>query len=194
MGDDIAIRLGVPPEQVVQATALYCEALQEKLSPLLGPVERATRVLAPVMATDRAFVALRGEEVVGIAGFSLETRGLFRPTLRQFFREYGLSAFLRFPGLAFLDRKEEPDSLLMDGIAVSAAARGQGIGSKLLTAIEAHARSLGKTSIRLDVIDRNPRARRLYERFGFRAERTESIVPFHLLFPFRRTTEMRKAI
>ena len=96
--------------------------------------------------------------------------------------------------MALLERKEDPSGLLMDGIAVSAQARGQGVGTRLLAAIEDHARVLGKTSIRLDVIDTNPDARRLYERVGYRAVRTTGVGPFRPLFQFRSTTEMKKTL
>lgn len=47
-------------------------------------------------------------------------------------------------------------------MAVDAAARSRGIGTRLLDASCDHARDLGETSVRLDVIDTNPLARALY--------------------------------
>ena len=80
----------------------------------------------------------------------------------------------------------------MDGIAVDAAAWGRGIGTRLLDAICDHARDLDKTSVRLDVIDTNPRARTLYERRGFVTVRTEGVGPLRAIFSFRAVTTMRK--
>ena len=97
-------------------------------------------------------------------------------------------------GLALLERRERPDCLLMDGIAVRDDQRGAGIGTRLLEALESHARDLGKTSIRLDVIDTNPGARRLYERFGFVATATSGVGPFGALFSFRQSTTMIKSV
>lgn len=192
MDEAITIRLGVPEDQIEAATALYCEAFREKLVPFLGPVERAARFLSQGLVPERAFVALDRGAVVGLAGFKQAKKGLFEPSVGRFFQEYGWSAPLRLLGLALLERDEEPGCLLMDGIAVAASARGQGIGTRLLEAIEAHARASGSDAIRLDVIDSNPGARRLYERFGFEARETTDIGPFRLLFPFKRSTEMRK--
>ncbi|WP_421726278.1 GNAT family N-acetyltransferase [Bauldia sp.] len=190
----VSIVAGIPTGQEATAARLYCDAFAAKLSPFLGPPERAARALAPSLATDRAIVAVRGGAVIGIAGFKVGGRGLFEPTVRQMIRAYGWSGPLRLLALAVLDRREAPDSLLMDGIAVDAAARGLGIGTRLLAAIQDHARALGRTSVRLDVIDTNPAARRLYDRFGFVAERTTGIGPLRIVFPFRATTTMRLAV
>ncbi len=192
--DEVSIQLGVPDDQVKAAAELYGAALGEKLTPFLGQLDRAAPFLASGLVKDRAFVALQGGRLVGIAGFELDGQGLFKITFKQMIEAYGWSALLRYLGLALLERKEEPDCLLMDGIAVADDARGRGIGSRLLNALTEHASALGKASIRLDVIDTNPNARRLYERMGFNAEKTEDIGPLRWIFPFQKVTEMRKPI
>ncbi len=194
MNDDISIRLGVPRENIDAATTLYCDAFQEKLTPFLGPKERASRFLASGLEPSRAIVALQGSSVVGIAGFKLNGKGLFEPGLGRFVKEYGWTAPARVLGLLLLERQEGADHLLMDGIAVSETVRGRGIGTRLLQAIESHARTLNKIAIRLDVIDTNPGARRLYERFGFEAVKTTGIGPLKHLFSFRTSTEMHKPL
>lgn len=54
-------------------------------------------------------------------------------------------------------------------IAVTASARGQGVGYRLLEAVESRARAMGCSHLSLEVNDANP-ARKLYARFGFNAE------------------------
>jgi len=73
---------------------------------------------------------------------------------------------------------------------VSEAARGQGVGSALLSAIRGKAITLGYCKVRLDVIDTNPRARALYERQGFIPESTSNIGPLRHIFGFRSATIM----
>ena len=194
MTDAVSIRRGVPEVLRAHATALYCEALKAKLTPFLGPKERAARFLAPALRADRAFVATDDAGIFGIAGFHQDGFGLFDVALARFWREYGLSGPVRALGLVALERRVASDTLLMDGIAVDAAARGQGIGTRLLDAICDHARDLGKTSVRLDVIDTNPRARALYERRGFVAVKTEGIGPLRAIFSFRAVTTMRRLV
>lgn len=192
MDEDIKIQLGVPERHREAATALYCLAFEEKLTPFLGKPERAARFLSQSVAPERAFLALKADQVMGVAGFKVDGAGLFEPGVGAFVREYGWTAPLRMLGLLMLERKEGSNILLMDGIAVHSAARGQGIGTRLLQAIEAHARHLNKHAIRLDVIDTNPGARRLYERFGFVPIKTHSTGPLKHLFSFRTSTEMQK--
>jgi len=193
-GTSVLIKQGVADGQRSSATRLYCEAFAEKLSPFLGRLDRSIAFLSKYVAIDRACVAELDGEIVGVAGYKQNGRGLFEPSFAGFWREYGLSAPLRYLGLALLERREEPDCLLMDGIAVDATLRGHGIGTKLLQAIEAQARSRGCKSIRLDVIDTNPGARRLYERFGFEAGKTTGVGIFGLIFSFKSSTTMTKRI
>lgn len=56
--------------------------------------------------------------------------------------------------------------------AVREDQRGRGIGSALLTRGLDHLARIGVRRVTLQVSVRNPRARKLYERFGFKVERT----------------------
>ena len=65
------------------------------------------------------------------------------------------------------------------GIAVRRDAEGRGIGRAMMAELEARARQRGAASIRLRVSPDNPRARRLYERCGYRSvgiERGETLM------------------
>ncbi len=53
-------------------------------------------------------------------------------------------------------------------LATAAAARGRGIGDRLLAAIEGDARMAGRSRLRLEVRADNLAAQRLYERRGYR--------------------------
>ncbi len=194
MAQQIDVTLGAPPDSFDDVTRLYVEAFAEKLTPFLGTPERAARFLASGLAPERVFVARRDGEIAGVAGFKENGRGLFELGLRVLFAEYGWSAPFRALGLMLLERREVPDCLLMDGIVVAAEMRGNGVGTLLLQAIEKHARALGKQKIRLDVIDTNPGARRLYERFGFSPVRTVGTGLLAPLFSFRSATEMHKVL
>src|SRR5437868_2039567 len=59
-------------------------------------------------------------------------------------------------------------------IAVSPAARGQGIGRKLLAAVEADARALGCCKVTLEVRSDNHRAMGLYRSVGFQPSEPET--------------------
>lgn len=69
-------------------------------------------------------------------------------------------------GYAVLWRAGEEAEL--GNIAVHEAARGRGVGAELLRAITAEAEGMGAKAVYLEVRASNARARRLYEREGFR--------------------------
>jgi ribosomal protein S18 acetylase RimI-like enzyme len=96
--------------------------------------------------------------------------------------------------LAMLERHGDDRTLLMDGIFVASHARGKGIGSILLRAIEEQAVVLQKDRVRLDVIDTNPRAKALYERFGYQADGGRRTGPLSYLFGFEAATTMYKSV
>ena len=78
----------------------------------------------------------------------------------------------------------------MDGIAVHKDYRGLGIGSQLLNGVVNHAREHGFATVRLDVIETNPGAKRLYERSGFIPVRTERFPYLRWLLGFGAATTM----
>lgn len=62
-----------------------------------------------------------------------------------------------------------PGSYYVNVLAVEPAHRGSGVGTTLLKRAEELGREAGCAGLSLIVSDGNPGARRLYERFGFRA-------------------------
>ena len=93
-----------------------------------------------------------------------------------------------------MERELTEGQLLMDGIFVDEAARGRGVGTLLLDAVLAQAKSTGAREVRLDVIDSNPRARALYERQGFTAYGEVDTWPLHKIFGFRKAVQMRRFV
>jgi len=76
---------------------------------------------------------------------------------------------------------EEDGSYYICGMAVEEKHRGQGIGTGLLEEAERSCRKLGYGKLSLIVFERNVKARRLYERFGFRERRRHPVVPHPLI-------------
>ncbi|POR02474.1 hypothetical protein AU468_06270 [Alkalispirochaeta sphaeroplastigenens] len=67
----------------------------------------------------------------------------------------------------FVDSRANSHQTRIFPIAVSPQARGQGLGSILLKAVDEHAQQEDKRSVVLEVIDSNLRARKLYEKEGY---------------------------
>ncbi len=175
-GARFVVQRGLPDGRAHAAAELYWEAFGRKLGLALGPKERGVAFIAGHLNADRAVAVLSGEQLIGVAGFHHQSRGFVGGELRDLLAGYGrLSGLVRGVLLAVLERRERPGELLMDGIAVDADHRSKGVGRLLLREIAAVARELGDNTIRLDVVDTNPRARQLYEREGFVATGTHRL-------------------
>lgn len=185
---------GFHESQRHDAAWLFWQAFGGKLGRLLGPEGRALDFLIPVLNPSHCLsVSAPDGTLLGIAGFKTAQGAFVGGTATDLRRVYGTAGLIwRAPLLSLVERKVEPDLLLMDGIAVSTDARGLGIGTALLNAIIAEAETRNLAAVRLDVIDTNPRARALYERRGFVAKGTEDIFPFRWLFGFSTSTRMER--
>ncbi len=88
-----------------------------------------------------------------------------------------------------IQHKKEIDGIYIQNISVSAAARGEGIGSKLLIALENDAKQQNINALWLDVAFDNPNAKRLYERMGF-----ETVSKHSILFSKKGFYRMKKTV
>ncbi len=174
------------------AARLYWQAFKGKLGPVMRPTDRALSFFETILDPTFALVA-RDETgaLLGLAGFKTSEGALTGGSLDDLCRTYGwIGGTWRGIVLSVLERELAPDTLLMDGIFVSEAARGRGVGTALLSAIKDEARKRNLSLVRLDVIDTNPRARALYEREGFAPSGTEHTGPFRHIFGFKTSTTM----
>ena len=189
---DITLLKGFPPGQRRAAAELFWGAFRQKLAPVMKPEDRALAFLDQVVSPDHAISAVAPDgRLLGIAGFKTAEGAFIGGELSDLQAVYGwFGGLSRGLLLSSLERDLAPGVLLMDGIVVAEAARGQGLGARLLAAIKEEARARGCALVRLDVIDSNPRARALYEREGFVAGRTTDLGPLRHLFGFRRALEM----
>ncbi len=187
---------GIPDHDRAGATALYWEAFGAKLGRVMGPESKAQAFVARVLDPAHAICAHAADgTLLGVAGFKTAQGALVGGDFADMAAVYGkFGAAWRGVLLNMLERDNENQRFLMDGIFVAAQARGQGVGSALLTAVTAEAAARGFAEVRLDVIDSNPRARALYERQGFRAVGTQKMGPLGLLFGFRSATTMVRAV
>ncbi|MDX2004873.1 MAG: GNAT family N-acetyltransferase, partial [Meiothermus sp.] len=112
-----------------------------------------------------------------------------------FVRAFGpLSGSLRFGLLALFDRPHPPRQLTLDGLAVAPEARSRGVGRALLGAVLEYAQRHGFASVRLDVVDTNPRARALYEHLGFRETATQHLPLLERWLGFSASSTMVKSL
>lgn len=188
----VTITPGFSAAQRETAVALFWEAFRGKLNPVMGPEAKALEFLRRVADPDHAISACAPDgTLLGIAGYKTERGAFIGGAWSDLTAVYGvIGALWRAPLLSLLERDLASDVLLMDGIFVAQAARGQGIGTMLLSAIKDEARQRELPQLRLDVIDTNPRARALYEREGFVAGEVHNLGSLRHLFGFQSATTM----
>ncbi len=163
------ITRGLAEAERQAAAALYWQAFAPKLGPVLGPRDKALIYLAQAFDPDQAICARDGNGVLlGIVGLHTPRGRLWRVGLGPLMRVFGpIGALWRLAAFYLLPRDEVSGAAVIDGIAVAAAARGRGIGSRLIEAAAHEARAEGLAGLRLEVAAGNDRARALYERRGF---------------------------
>ena len=201
MGSDhperpVSYTIGLAPSQFASAARLYDEAFGSKFARAIGSRSDRLTLFESTFAGEFAVAAHVGSELVGLAGFHTPAGSLTgRIDVRVLLTRLGLLRGLRAIAVFGLyDRKPKPGELLMDGIAVDETYRGQRVGSGLLTRLVDYARGNGFETIRLDVIDTNPGARRLYERRGFVPVRTERFPVLRGILGFGASTTMELCI
>lgn len=174
-----------------RVASLYWEAFGRKLRPGFADEMTGIAAVRAALQPDHMFVARRGKHLLGICGFYDPDAGAVDLTWSCLRQTLSAPATLRACIiLSVLSRTPRRDSLTLDGICVDSAARGHGIGTALLNAATDHARVKGMRAVKLSVIDRNPRARALYERLGFVSVAGGSLGLFSVLYGFDTYTTM----
>lgn len=192
MTDNFSLQAGIPAGYRREAARLYWQAFSGKLGRVMRPEKTALDFISHVLDEKFALSAVSDdEELLGIAGYKTSEGSFIGGELEDLAQFYGWTGALwRGALLHLLERHSEPGLLLMDGIFVREESRGSGVGSKLLEAIYAESKSRNLNGVRLDVIDINPRARKLYEREGFTPTATTKLSVLRPLFGFSSATTM----
>ncbi|MCG8376693.1 MAG: GNAT family N-acetyltransferase [Chlorobiales bacterium] len=188
----IRYQLGVPESCLAASVSLYDEAFGQKFKVAIRSDQQRLSLLKDCFKREYAIVAMAGDKLVGIAGFHTP-EGSFTGGV-EYKDMVSLLGFIEGSWAALIlslyDRKPETGELLMDGIAVHRDYRGKGIGRRLLEELAVYAREEGYDRLRLDVIDTNSGARKLYERVGFKPIRTERFAYLRWFLGFGGSTTM----
>jgi GNAT superfamily N-acetyltransferase len=161
----------------------------------MGSAEHAVPILAACFGPEPALSATVDGRLVGLAALQVDGRHFFEPRLRVFVRRRGgLRGLWGWFWLRKFRLAVPADEVGIETLAVTAAVRGRGIGTQLLEATFDYGRRLGKRAARLDVVDTNSDARRLYERIGFVAVKTERFPFASRYVGFSATTIMVKPL
>ena len=192
----IHVQAGLPAGTEEKEAELYWEAFGAKLGRVMGPRDKALAFINRVIDPSHALSAVAEDgTLLGVAGFKTHQSALVGGTFEDMTAIYGtFGAIWRGALVSLLERDTENERFLMDGIFVAPEARGQGVGTALLDAIVEEARRRGYASVRLDVINTNPRARALYERHGFAPQGTSHLGVLKPIFRFDHATTMVRQV
>jgi ribosomal protein S18 acetylase RimI-like enzyme len=172
----VTYRVGIPESFRDAASTLYDEAFGKKLSVAIPMDTKRRQLLNRCMALDFAFGAFLDGRLVGVAGFHTRKGSLTggKIGLREFIALLGFYGAIKAAiVLALYERKPTTKELVIDGICVHSSVRGKGIGSHLLREVRNYAERHAFEVVRLDVIDKNPLAKKLYLRMGFEIVKIE---------------------
>ena len=193
--DQAEIRFGLPEHCRRQAAEICYQAFRQKFEPIMSSQQHGIAILEKAFDPELAIVALRQDRLAGVAGLQYDGRQFVDVRASAFTKEFGwLSGLLRCTLFAFFVQHQRKGELLIESIAVDSSMRGKGIGTRLLQAVFDFARANGFGSVRLEVVDTNPGARRLYERLGFVPAKTQKYPILHGVMGFSATTTMIKEI
>ena len=158
-------------------------------------LDEALATLPNLLNSDQVIIALQDDNLAGFAGIQHGNQRLFSIRAQPFIKHLGIfRGLLVFVFLILFGRSYKDGELLMDGICVEKNLRGQGVGSLLLQEIFNFAQEKGYKSIRFDVVDTNPGARKLYERMGFEPTSHHSYPFVSRLMGFSASTTMTKKV
>ena len=177
--DNIQIKIGLPENYYSEAVIIYIEAFYQKFHWLFGSQEKMKSLLVKSFNPELAIAAFVNNRLVGVAGMAFKDRHFITLRLSVCIEEFGF-----FAGLVkylvykiIRSRSYARGELLLDSLAVASTMRGRGLGTLLIEAIENYAKKNSLTSVSLEVVDTNPKARKLYDRLGFQ-EKTTNHYPF----------------
>jgi ribosomal protein S18 acetylase RimI-like enzyme len=167
---EVVIRTGTDADASVVA-GLYLASFTRELTAVFG--RSAEKMVRRAVHPDTALIACIGDHVVGFAALADRERRFVQPQPSDFHDVYGpLVRRVRAWMWSRATTTPRSQQLLLEGLAIEPTARGVGVGTRLLEAVDERARDLGRTEIILEVIDANPRAKALYERHGYRTVTT----------------------
>ena len=192
LSGEITLSHGIPAEQRERTAQLYDVAFGEKLALAIPDASDRVRLLSKSLQLEFSIGAYDGVKLIGVAGFATAEGSLTGGLgYRGLISELGLIKGSRAAVvLSLYDRKAKSGELLMDGIVVDPDYRNNGVGSRLFSRLMAFAELEQYETIRLDVIDTNPGARRLYAHLGFCEEKTERFEFLRGLLGFGESTTM----
>jgi ribosomal protein S18 acetylase RimI-like enzyme len=174
----LEIQQGLPAGYREQGAELFFSVLREKFEPILGDTPRVRALWSRSVEPKNCLTGWDGKELVGILALQTKLQSFVCPKLQDIKQTYGLAeGLVRSLGLAILEHKPGEGEFYIEGIAVAASARNQGVGSRLIKESHVMAKAQGFSTLTLEVVNTNQAAERLYKRLGFIPQANRKVWP-----------------
>jgi len=169
---NIIITDKINQNQLSQALDIYYFAFRRKIRALIKIKEKALAIHKKSLNSDRVLYALSGSRVVGVLGLHYDNKN-FMEIKYKYLREHfnPIQSYFIYFIYKIMSPKLNSDVIRIDSIAVDEDIRGKGIGSLLIKKVFEFAKDKGFKEIILEVVDTNPKAKKLYERLGFKEKK-----------------------
>ncbi len=176
------IKFGLDEKYKEQMVELFFETLGEKVIPVLGNGIKSRKLYCNNIDLEKCIFAVENNTVLGFLAFQNSEGNFFDFGLREIISIYGpIKGFIKALILSTWEHKVSAGEIYIDSLAVNESARGKKIGTKLIDCIENYAKQNNYKKITLDVIGINIRAKKLYERIGFKVTKEQNIYPLNKL-------------
>jgi len=164
--------------QLNQAINVFIEGFYNIMSVISKDKEKLHRLFINSFDFDITYAYLQNGEAVGFLGLgNYQKRALnlnrdnFMNTLPETLPSFaGKSIYKSVYSSMCKPHAGNPHEIFIDFITTNPEYRSTGIGTKLIEFIR---RDLGYKTIGLDVMTKNPRAKKFYERMGFKVIKTK---------------------
>ena len=189
----IQIQPGITKNQRLAIAKIFYQSFKEKLTIIFGEPKKASKLIARLIHEDRILVAIKEGKPVGFVGLHYQGKNFLKFNLTKITKIYGLATIrvLIYFLITILDELQ-PNQLHLEVLAVAEEQRSKGIGTKLLKSTIDFAKLKKIPQIKLEVINTNPKAKKLYKKIGFKKTKDRKIpYPFHILTGFSTITEMQ---
>ena len=164
----------------IKIAEIIYDTFKDKIEPVLGSRDDSIRFLSTFLNPKRIILASVNREIVGVACLKYGGDSWLHIKGKDLFF-YFLRKPMKFLNLILtgllLTSKPEKDEVLLDILAVAAGYRGKGVGTALVNKVINLASSEKYKVVKLHIVDKNTRARRFYEKIGFRITGSRKVPP-----------------
>lgn len=177
----IEINEGFTENQKSEVVEIFMSAFRFKFSKLYeGCINESTIYSLMINETESLTAVNENGEIVGVLSYKTTKSQKDSMSIKTLFELIGIKkGLLSIIVFTLLEAKVKKDELYIDYVAVSEAARGLGIGSKLITAVEEIALKENLKFSSLAVIETNTDAIKLYKKLGYVKNKEESLSPLN---------------